>query len=138
MSPHENGPPGLVPQALRALEHRLGAHRDDRSLWVWTVPATTVVVTFAVLVYLGVQGRVDLFLTISMALVLSVFLGSLSAFYLTAASADDADSDDGPGGSGPADGPDPAPPAGMRSPMVLRVPAAPREEEPTPAVSPRD
>jgi hypothetical protein len=85
---------GWLPPALRRLEHKLGARRDERTLWVWVVPAATVVVTFVVLAFIGVQGKVDLFLTVPMALTLSLFLGSLSAFYLTAASSDERDADD--------------------------------------------
>jgi hypothetical protein len=85
---------GWLPPALRRLEHKLGARRDDRTLWVWAVPAATVVVTFVILAFIGMQGKVDLFLTVPMALTLSVFLGSLSAFYLTAASSDESDADD--------------------------------------------
>ena len=80
-----------LPRALRRLEHRLGAQRDDRTLWIWVVPATTVLVTFLVLAFLGLQGKVDFALTVPMALVLSLFLGALSAFYLTAASSDERD-----------------------------------------------
>jgi hypothetical protein len=86
---------------LRRLEHRLGAERDDRTLWIWMVPATTVVVTFVILAFIGMEGKVDLALTIPMALVLSLFLGSLSAFYLTAASSDERDADNDDGGRRP-------------------------------------
>ena len=34
---------GAVLETVRRLEHRLGAKRDDRTLWVWVVPAATVV-----------------------------------------------------------------------------------------------
>jgi hypothetical protein len=91
-----HGPFGWLPAALRRLEHKLGGQRDDRTLWVWSVPAATVIVTFVVLGFIGMQGKVDLLVTIPMALVLAVFLGSLSAFYLTAASSDERDVDDGP------------------------------------------
>jgi hypothetical protein len=85
---------GWLPRSLRGLEHRLGARRDDRTLWVWLVPVATLVITFVVLAFIGMAGSVDLALTIPMALVLSVFLGALSAFYLTAASSDEHDRDD--------------------------------------------
>ena len=76
----------------------MGAKRDDRSLWAWIGPIATVAMTFAFLIAFGVLTHIDLGLTIPMAVVMSLFLGTLSAFYLTAASADehDADDDDGP------------------------------------------
>ena len=94
MSTVESTPFAWLPPALRRLEHKLGAQRDDRTLWVWVVPAATVVVTFVVLAFIGMAGNVDLLLTIPMALTLSVFLGSLSAFYLTAASSDERDEEE--------------------------------------------
>lgn len=104
------GAAGRLPRALRSLERRMGADREGRTLWIWVVPAVTIVVTFAILAFLGIQSGVDLTLTLPMALTLSVFLGALSAIYLTAASADERDrEDDGPDdGRGPR--PDPAPP----------------------------
>jgi hypothetical protein len=134
---------GWLPVALRGLERKLGADREGRTLWVWVVPFTTVVVTFLVLAFIGAQGKVDLALTIPMALTLSLFLGSLSAFYLTAASSDERDIDD--------DGPDdrhppledkpPGPPPGAVGDRSV-VPAAPvappqRTEEPVAAPSRR-
>jgi hypothetical protein len=122
---------------LRTLERKLGADREGRTLWVWIVPASTFVVTFVVLAFIGVQGQVDLGLTIPMALVLSVFLGSLSAFYLTAASSDERDKDDGPDDRrGPATPPQPPPPPSSHiTPAIDRVPGpSPRSaEERTPA-----
>jgi len=102
----------------------MGADREDRTLWVWAVPVVTVVVTFAVLLFIGIQGAVDLFLTIPMAVVLSVFLGTLSAIYLTAASSDERD-DDGPDdrrGSGAA-APSSPPPDGAAVRAVVRTPS---------------
>ncbi|HEY7926760.1 MAG TPA: hypothetical protein VIG86_04970 [Candidatus Dormibacteraeota bacterium] len=127
---------GWLPPALRRLEHRLGARRDDRTLWVWVVPAATVVVTFVILAFIGMQGKVDLFLTIPLALTLSVFLGSLSAFYLTAASSDesDADDDDDRRRPGPAAPPSPSPLSAPR--LVVPSPrppsTEPKAEEPAP------
>lgn len=122
-----SGPFGWLPPALRALERKLGADREDRTLWVWVVPAATFVITFAVLALIGVQGRVDLALTLPMALTLAVFLGSLSAFYLTAASSDERDKDEGPDDRpGPGDDPPgPPPPDTEVAPSVLRVPGPP-------------
>jgi hypothetical protein len=118
---------GWLPVALRTLERRLGADREGRTLWVWIVPAATLVVTFVILAFIGVQGQVDLALTLPMALVLSLFLGSLSAFYLTAASSDERDKDDGPdnrGGQGiPPE--EPPPPDTEITAAVVRVPSAP-------------
>jgi hypothetical protein len=113
----------------------LGAQRDDRTLWVWSVPAATVVVTFVVLAFIGMQGNVDLFLSVPMALVLAVFLGSLSAFYLTAASSDERDDDDGPDDrrrpeASPPEGP--TPPSAAR--VVMRVPP---QQSPEPDVQER-
>ena len=127
MDAPRRGPFGWLPPALRRLEHKLGAQRDERSLWVWVVPAGTVVVTFLILAFIGMQGNVDLFLTIPMALVLSVFLGSLSAFYLTAASSDErdiAEDDDGRGRPHPVTPTEPPPPAAR--------PLAPAPGEPPP------
>jgi hypothetical protein len=127
---------GWLPPALRRLERKLGADREGRTLWVWIVPALTLVITFVVLAFIGIQGQVDLGLTLPMAFVLSIFLGSLSAFYLTAASSDERDKDDGPDerpGSGPI--PElPPPPDTQVTPAVLRVPGRPRRgaEQPTP------
>jgi hypothetical protein len=108
-------------------------------LWVWAVPASTVVITFVVLAYIGVQGKVDLALTLPMAVVLSVFLGSLSAFYLTAASSDERDKDDdGPDDRrGPAIPPDRPPPDDEVTPAIVKVPGAPSRgaERPTPVGS---
>ena len=129
---------GWLPPALRRLERKLGADREGRTLWVGTVPAATVVVTFVVLAFIGVQGQVDLALTIPMALVLSVFLGSLSAFYLTAASADERDEDDGPDDRrGPRIPPLDPPPDTEITPAIVGVPGRPpREaEHPTPVGS---
>ncbi len=116
-----------LPPSLRRLEHKLGAERDDRTLWVWVVPAATVVITFVVLAFIGVQGNVDLALTIPMALTLSVFLGSLSAFYLTAASSDERDrDDDSDDGRGPRTPPPPPPSDGTQTtPPVVRLPSRP-------------
>ncbi len=128
---------GWLPVALRRLERKLGADREGRTLLVWIVPAATVVVTFAVLAFIGTQGKVDLTLTIPMALTLSLFLGSLSAFYLTAASADERDKDDdidsGGGPDTPPDQPpdDPAPPTALHAP----APPTPGAEQPTPVGS---
>ena len=115
---------GWLPPALRRLEHRLGAQRDDRTLWVWAVPAVTVVVTFLVLLLIGTQGKVDLTLTIPMGFVLALFLGTLSAVYLTVGSSDE---DDGGGSDGPDPPRQPAPggppPGGARAtPLVVRLP----------------
>lgn len=129
----ESPPSGWLPSALRRLEHRLGAQRDDRTLWVWTVPAVTVVVTFVILAFLGMQGKVDLFLTMPMALVLSVFLGSLSAFYLTAASSDERDVDDDdrrPPRPAPPDGPPSLPATRLVSPSPGQTASQPRAEDP--------
>ncbi len=118
---------GWLPSALRALERKLGADREGRTLWVWVVPASTVVITFAILAFIGVEGQVDLTLTLPMALVLSVFLGSLSAFYLTAASSDERDRDDGPDERrGPRVPPEePPPPDTEVAPAIVRVPGPP-------------
>ncbi|MGH7721310.1 MAG: hypothetical protein ACRENL_00560 [Candidatus Dormibacteria bacterium] len=132
------GERGWLPRGLRSLERRLGADREGRTLWVWVVPASTVIVTFAVLTYIGVQGKVDLGLTLPMALVLSLFLGSLSAFYLTAASADERDQDEPPdddrGGGTPPDAP---PPDSQITPTIVRLPSQPSSgaERPTPVGS---
>ncbi len=123
---------GWLPPALRRLEHRLGAKRDDRTLWVWVVPAATVVVTFLILAFIGMQGKVDLFLTVPMALTLSLFLGSLSAFYLTAASSDENEGDDDDRRPGPAAPPGPSP---MSTPRVV-VPQ-PRQPSPEPKADER-
>ncbi len=137
MEQRHRGVWGWLPPALRTLERKLGADREGRTLWVWVVPASTFVVTFVVLAFIGIQGQVDLALTIPMALVLSVFLGSLSAFYLTAASSDERDRDDGPDDRrGPAPSPELPPPPGSHStPAVARVPGpSPRgAEQRTPA-----
>jgi hypothetical protein len=117
---------GWVAPALRRLERKLGADREGRTLWVWVVPAATIVVTFVVLAVIGVQGNVDLALTIPMALTLSLFLGSLSAFYLTAASSDERDKEDGPddrGDHGPPAGPQP--PDGGAAPSIVHAPGRP-------------
>ncbi len=91
---HEPAPRFVgLQRALRRLERAMGADREDRTLWLWVVPVVTVMATFAVLLFIGIHGAVDLFLTIPMALVLSVFLGTLSAIYLTAASSDERDAD---------------------------------------------
>lgn len=130
---------GWLPPALRALERKLGADRQGRTLWVWVVPAATLVVTFVVLAFIGVQGKVDLALTIPMALVLSVFLASLSAFYLTAASSDERDGDDGPDERrGPGTPPELPPPPGTEvTPAIVRVPGRPPRgaEPPVPVES---
>jgi hypothetical protein len=123
---------GWLPPALRRLEHRLGARRDDRTLWVWVVPAATVVVTFLILAFIGMQGKVDLFLTVPMALTLSLFLGSLSAFYLTAASSDENEGDDDDRRPGPAAPQGPSP---MSTPRVV-VPQ-PRRPSPEPKADER-
>jgi hypothetical protein len=127
---------GWLPPALRRLEHKLGARRDDRTLWVWVVPAATVVVTFVILAFIGMQGKVDLFLTVPMALTLSVFLGSLSAFYLTAASSDesDADDDDDRRHPDPVTPPGPSPLSASRLviPPPRRPSPEPQADEPAP------
>lgn len=108
-----------LPPALRTLERKLGADREGRTLWVWVVPASTLVITFGILAVIGVEGKVDLALTLPMALVLSLFLGSLSAFYLTAASSDERDKDDGPDDRrGP---PQPSPPDSDVTPAIVRT-----------------
>jgi hypothetical protein len=118
---------GWLPPALRTLERKLGADREGRTLWVWIVPASTLVVTFVILAFIGVQGKVDLALTLPMALVLSLFLGSLSAFYLTAASSDERDKDDGPDDRGrPRVPPEkPPPPDTEITPAIAHVPIPP-------------
>ncbi len=138
MEGHGGGFFGWLPVALRRLERKLGADREGRTLWVWVVPATTVVVTFAVLAFIGVQGKVDLSLTIPMALTLSLFLGSLSAFYLTAASSDERDKDDDfDDRRGPDAPPEQPPPEDPTTPAVLHVPAPPTRgaEQPVPVGS---
>jgi hypothetical protein len=116
-----------LPLALRRLERKLGADREGRTLWVWTVPAATVIVTFVVLAFIGMQDKVDLALTLPMALVLSVFLGSLSAVYLTAASSDERDrEEDGPDDRRrPTDPLPPGSPPGGVTQVVERVPGRP-------------
>ncbi len=120
---------GWLPAALRTLERKLGADREGRTLWVWLVPAATLVITFVILAFIGVQGKVDLALTLPMALVLSLFLGSLSAFYLTAASSDERDKDDGPDDrdrpGAPPEGPQPT--NTETAPAVVRVRRPPAE-----------
>ncbi len=127
---------GWLPPALRRLEHKLGARRDDRTLWVWVVPAATVVVTFVILAFIGMQGKVDLFLTVPMALTLSVFLGSLSAFYLTAASSDESDADDNDDRRRPGPVAPPGPPPLSATRLVVPLPRRPsperKAEEPAP------
>lgn len=127
---------GWLPPALRKLEHKLGADREGRTLWVWVVPAATLVVTFVVLAFIGIQGQVDLGLTLPMAFVLSVFLGSLSAFYLTAASSDERDKDDGPDDRRGRGAPPelPPPPDTEVTPSVVRLPSRPARgaEQPAP------
>ncbi len=114
---------GWLPPALRTLERRLGADREGRTLWVWVVPASTLVITFGILAVIGLEGKVDLALTLPMALVLSLFLGSLSAFYLTAASSDERDKDDGPDDRrGRVVPPQPSPPDTDVTPAIVRVP----------------
>ena len=139
MEPRRRASSHWLPRALRGLERKLGADREGRTLWVWVVPASTVVITFVVLAFVGVQGKVDLALTLPMALVLSVFLGSLSAFYLTAASSDERDKDDdGPDDRpGPAIPPDRPPPDEAITPSIVRVPGGPPRgaEHPTPVGS---
>jgi hypothetical protein len=127
----ERGLFGWLPPALRALERKLGADREGRSLWVWIVPASTLIVTFVILAFIGVQGKVDLGLTLPMAFVLSLFLGSLSAFYLTAARSDERDRDDGPDDHRrPVTPPEEPPPPDTRvTPVVLRVPTPPTPSE---------
>jgi hypothetical protein len=124
---HDGGLFGWLPPKLRTLERRLGADREGRTLWVWIVPAFTLVITFVVLAFIGIQGQVDLALTLPMALVLSVFLGSLSAFYLTAASSDERDKDDGPDERrGPGPRPEPPPPPDTQvTPAVVHLPGGP-------------
>jgi hypothetical protein len=130
---------GRLPRMLRRLERKLGSDREGRTLWVWAVPASTVVITFAVLAYIGVQGQVDLSLTLPMALVLSVFLGSLSAIYLTAPGSDERDQDDGPddrrGPGAPPEGPPPS--VTEITPAIVGVPSRPSQgaEQPTPVGS---
>ncbi len=122
----QRGEQGRLPRMLRLLERKLGADREGRTLWVWAVPAATVVITFAVLAFIGVQGQVDLGLTLPMALVLSVFLGSLSAIYLTAPAADERDQDDPPDDRrGPGLPPDGPPPDGEITPPGVRLPGGP-------------
>jgi hypothetical protein len=138
VEPRRTGLVGWLPTALRRLERKLGADREGRTLWVWAVPAATVVITFAVLAFIGVQGKVDLALTLPMAVVLSVFLGSLSAFYLTAASSDERDADDGPDDRrGPGIPPQDPPPDTQITPAIVRVPSPPPQgaEQPTPVGS---
>ena len=129
------GPLGWLPPALRSLERKLGADREGRTLWVWAVPAATLVITFVVLAFIGIQGKVDLGLTIPMALVLSLFLGCLSAFYLTAASSDERDRDDGPDeGPGPRPSPQPPPPQNAQSNGArVHLPSRPTHGAETPA-----
>lgn len=133
---HGGGLFGWLPPTLRTLERKLGADREGRTLWVWIVPAFTLVITFAVLAFIGIQGQVDLGLTLPMAFVLSLFLGSLSAFYLTAASSDERDKDDGPDERrGPEPRPElPPPPDTEVTPAIGRVPSRPPRgaEQPTP------
>ncbi len=101
---------------------------------MWVVPASTLVITFVILAFIGIQGQVDLALTLPMAFVLSIFLASLSAFYLTAASSDERDVDDGPDyRRGPVVPPEEPPPPDTRvTPAVVRVtgPAPRGAEEP--------
>lgn len=134
MYSQRRGPFGWLPAALRRLEHRLGAQRDDRTLWIWMVPASTVVITFVVLAFLGMEGKVDLYLTVPMAFTLSIFLGSLSAFYLTAASSDERDADDDDGGRRSTairpSGPPPEAAKRVRAPAPRRPPAEPSADEP--------
>lgn len=119
----------------------MGADREGRSLWVWIVPAATVVITFGVLCYIGIQGAVDLPLTIPMAVVLALFLGLLSAIYLTAASSDERDEDeddpDDRRGGRAGTRPDPSP-GGATARVVVGdpapAPAAPRAERSEPRV----
>lgn len=134
---HGRGVFGWLPPALRRLERLLGADREGRSLWVWVVPVATLVITFVILAFIGIEGKVDLGLTIPMAVVLSLFLASLSAFYLTAASSDERDRDDGPDDRrGPARPPEEPPPPDTRvTPAVVHVadPSPRGAEQATPA-----
>ncbi|HWF58064.1 MAG TPA: hypothetical protein VG520_06905 [Candidatus Dormibacteraeota bacterium] len=133
-----HGETGRLPRMLRGLERKLGADREGRTLWVWAVPAATVVITFAVLAFIGVQGQVDLSLTLPMALVLSVFLGVLSAIYLTAPASDERDQDEPPDDRhGPGVPPERPPPDGAIAPTVVRLPVRPPRpaEQPTPVGS---
>lgn len=106
---------------LRRLERLMGAHREDRSLWPWVGPITTLLGTFAALVAFGIVNGVDLPLTLPMAVVMSLLMGTLSAFYLTASSADEADGDDGQGRT-----PVPVPPRPLRADALGEVPQGDR------------
>lgn len=99
---HEPGHLNPVARFLRRLERLMGAKREDRTLWAWAGPIITVVGTFGALVGFGIVNGVDMPLTVPMAVVMSLFMGTLSAFYLSAASADAADEDDDDGPRQPA------------------------------------
>lgn len=86
-APEANG----LARLLRGLERKLGAHREERSLWVWLMPAATALLTVAALMTFGTVSGVDLLLSVPMSLVMGAFMGGLSAIYLTAASADQDD-----------------------------------------------
>src|SRR5450756_2100556 len=127
----------MIRRPPRSTQSRSSAASDvyKRQLWVWVVPAATVVVTFLILAFIGMQGKVDLFLTVPMALTLSVFLGSLSAFYLTAASSDENEGDDDdrrrPGPAAPP-GPSPLSAPSVVVPQARRESLEPKAEEPAP------
>lgn len=80
--------PGGIPGVLRRFERAVGARREDRSLWAWSVPLFTMAVTF-VLVMVAHPGDLPLLSRLPVAIIGSMFMGGMSLTYLLASGEDE-------------------------------------------------
>ncbi|MFN2569161.1 MAG: hypothetical protein ABR564_06110 [Candidatus Dormibacteria bacterium] len=68
--------PGHITESLRRLERAVGA-QPGRSLWIWSIPVITMLVTFT-LVMIAHPGDLGLLPRLPVALLGSLFMGGMS------------------------------------------------------------
>lgn len=104
MDQRAGGSGGRLPALLRQLERRIGAERPGRSLWVWSIPAATFLVTFVLCLVVAIVGQLGWWIGVPLALLGALYMGTTAAVNLTSGMPEAHDPEDG-GGGPPDDGP---------------------------------
>ncbi|HET9050166.1 MAG TPA: hypothetical protein VFO60_00590 [Candidatus Dormibacteraeota bacterium] len=129
---HDGG--GGLPAAIRRFERATGLYRPGRSPWVWIGPGVNVVGSLVMIGWVGIAYDLGWAATIPTAVVLSLFMGIMSAAFL-ANWEDDAEEDERradealsepnpPGGSGSGVSAPPEPPLRPAGAALPAEPAA--------------
>lgn len=128
---HREG--GGLPAAIRRFEHATGLYRPGRSPWVWIGPGINVAGSIVMVTWVGVEYGLGWAATIPTALVLSLFMGAMSAAFL-ANWEDEAEEDERRAAGELADPPPPPGGPGAVVPVPPEPPTLPAEAVIGPAV----